>query len=262
MRLLGLAVVSWLVMSSAAQAAPPPVSPQEAGKGGAARPLPLPPPEPTGSVRGTIELKGKAPEREVLRRDSDPVCAAVEKKSDALIVTKGKVAGVLVRIKNGSFGARFSSPPGTPAVITQHECTYEPRVTGIVARQRVVIKNADATYHNVRATSDGNHVFNLSQAANTPDLVRDDFATVGAVVSLRCDVHPWMNGYVVAQDHPFFAVTGEDGKFELKNVPVGSYELETWHPILGASTLKVKVTKNKATAAKVKLALPKPAPEE
>lgn len=258
MRFLGLAVVSWLVMSSAAQAAPPPVP----ATGGPTRPLPLPPPEPTGSVRGTIELKGKAPEREVLRRDSDPVCAAVEKKSDALIVTKGKVAGVLVRIKNGSFGTRFSSPPTLPAVITQHECTYEPRVTGIVARQRVIIKNADATYHNVRATSDGNHVFNLSQAANTPDLVRDDFATVGAVVSLRCDVHPWMNGYVVAQDHPFFAVTGEDGKFELKNVPVGSYELETWHPILGASSLKVKVTKNKATAAKVKLVLPKPAPEE
>lgn len=258
MRFLGLAVVSWAVMSSAAQAAPPPVPATD----GPARPLPLPPPEPTGTVRGTIELKGKAPEREVLRRDSDPVCAAVEKKSDALIVTKGKVAGVLVRIKNGSFGTRFSSPPGTPAVITQQECTYEPRVTGIVARQRVIIKNADETYHNVRATSDGQHVFNLSQAARTPDLVRDDFANVGAVVSLRCDVHPWMNGYVVAQDHPFFAVTGEDGKFELKGVPVGSYELEVWHPVLGASSTKVKVAKNKATAAKVKLVLPKPAPEE
>jgi plastocyanin len=216
------------------------------------------PPPVTGILRGTVELTGKAPPRTPLRRDSDPVCAAVEKQSEDIIATRGKLAGVLVRIKNGTAGA-FPAP-ASPAVITQHDCTYEPRVTGVVAGQKVVIKNADPTYHNVRATRGDEPVFNLSQPARTPDLVREDFTKPGDVVSLQCDVHPWMNAFVVVQDHPFFTVTREDGRFELTDLPPGTYELEAWHPVLGLRSTKVKVSAKpgaKPVSIRLRFAVPK-----
>lgn len=227
----------------------------------AAKPAPAAPaksaaaPAATGSIRGTVEFTGKAPEQPILRRDSDPVCAAVEKRGEDIVVTKGKLAGVLVRIKNGTAGSHAA--PSEPAVVIQRECTYEPRVTGVLVGQKVAIKNADETYHNVRATRGDDYMFNLSQPARAPDIVRDDFKTAGATVSLHCDVHPWMNAFIVVQDHPFFAVTAADGSFTLANVPPGSYELEAWHPVLGLRTSKVKVGKGKA-AAKLRFSAPKP----
>jgi plastocyanin len=259
-----VAVVALAPSSSLADGGAPPAASMPAPTDAAPPPAALArPPVINGAIRGTVELTGKVPPRTPLRRDSDPVCAAVEKQSEDLIATKGKLAGVLVRIKNGTAHINPSGHPASgvslpPAVITQHDCTYEPRVTGVVAGQKVVIKNADATYHNVRATRGDDPVFNLSQPARTPDLVRDDFTKVGDVVSLHCDVHPWMNAFVVVQDHPFFAVTGEDGRFELRNVPSGTYVLEAWHPVLGLRSTKVKVAARPVTA-KLRFAAPKKA---
>jgi len=61
------------------------------------------------------------------------------------------------------------------------------------------------------------------------------------MMKVRCDLHPWMIGYVGIVPHPFFAVTGEDGLFELKGLPPGEYELEAWHEKYGAKTLKAKL---------------------
>ena len=196
------------------------IAPSSALAGDAAPPsasMPARPPVINGAIRGTVELTGKVPPRTPLRRDSDPVCAAVEKQSEDIIATKGKLAGVLVRIKN-----------------------------------------ADPTSHNVRATRGEDYLFNLSQPARAPDLGRDDVTKPGEVVSLHCDVHPWMNAFVVVQDHAFFAVTGEDGRFELPNVPPGTYQLEAWHPVLGLRSTKVKVAAKPVTA-KLRFAAPKKA---
>jgi hypothetical protein len=59
------------------------------------------------------------------------------------------------------------------------------------------------------------------------------------MVPFKCDVHGWMNAYVGVLDHPYFAVTGKDGKFDLKTVPPGTYTIEAWHEKLGAMTQSV-----------------------
>lgn len=204
-----------------------------------------------GVIRGAVSFVGKAPARERLQRDTDPVCAAVEKTAEEVVVTDGKLAGVLVRLKNGSAGA-FSAP-AEPAVITQRECMYEPRVLGMMVGQTLVIKNADPTYHNIRAVHGEAPLFNLSQPAATPDQERTQLGAAGDVVELHCDVHPWMRAFVVLQDHPFFAVTGLDGSFALPGVPPGKYTLEAWHPVLGLRTASVVVGKGARAKAMVKL---------
>jgi hypothetical protein len=84
-------------------------------------------------------------------------------------------------------------------------------------------------------------VWNLSHPAQAPALIRDNLGKAGDVVSLHCDVHPWMRAYAVITDHPYFAVTGSDGSFTIADVPPGTYTLEAWHPELGLRATEVTV---------------------
>lgn len=191
-----------------------------------------------GSVKGTVIFEGEAPEREKLVRDTDPYCAKTDKLADDVIVTKGKLKDVLVRVKNGSAGKHAA--PAAAAVIDQKECMYTPRVLGVVAGQKLGVRNSDGTFHNVHGTLNGKLLWNKPHPKGEPELTLD-LPKAGEVAEVVCDVHPWMKSYVVVQDHPFFAVTGEDGAFEIKGLAPGAYTLEAWHPTLGTKTMNVKI---------------------
>jgi hypothetical protein len=90
--------------------------------------------------------------------------------------------------------------------------------------------------------------WNLGQPAQAPAIVRESLGKAGEVVTLRCDVHPWMRAYAVVTDHPYFDVTGEDGAFTLKKVPPGRYTVEAWHPKLGLKSTTVTVRKGQTAA--------------
>ncbi|HEU0036077.1 MAG TPA: hypothetical protein VFQ53_35940 [Kofleriaceae bacterium] len=200
---------------------------------------PAPAPAASGGVKGMVTFEGEPPERKKLQRDVDPYCAKTEKLSEDVVVTAGKLKDVLVRVKNGSAGKHAA--PAAPVVIDQHECMYAPRVVGMIAGQKLQIRNSDGTFHNVHGSLSGKLLWNKPQAAKDPDLALDTTAKPGDVVDVVCDIHPWMHAYAVVQDHPFFAVTGENGQFEIKGLAPGTYTLEAWHPTLGTKTLTVKI---------------------
>ena len=192
-----------------------------------------------GTIKGTVIFEGEAPDRPKLVRDTDPVCAKVDKLSEDVVVTKGKLKDVLVRIKNGSGGKHTA--PATPAAIDQKDCMYSPRVLGVVAGQKIGVRNSDGTFHNVHGTVDGKLLFNKPHPKGDPEVAVDSTPKAGDVIDIVCDVHPWMHAYAVVMDHPFFAVTAEDGSFEIKGLAAGSYTLEAWHPTLGVKTMNVKI---------------------
>jgi plastocyanin len=202
-----------------------------------------------GTIKGVVVFEGAPPERLPLQRFTDPLCAKVERLSEDIVVTDGKLKDVLVRIKTGTMVKKPTAvAPAAPAVIDQRDCMYTPRVLGVVVGQQVAIRNSDATFHNVHGTIAGAQQWNKPASPGDPQLVLDGTSHAGDVIDVVCDVHPWMHAYVVAQDNSAFAVTGADGAFELTGLPPGSYTVEAWHPTLGLRSQTVKLGKTAATA--------------
>jgi plastocyanin len=204
-------------------------------------------PAARGTIKGVVVFEGAPPERLPLQRFTDPLCAKVERLSEDVVVTDGKLKDVLVRIKTGT-AAKQPAAAVAPAVIDQRDCMYAPRVVGVVVGQQVAIRNSDPTFHNVHGTIAGAQQWNKPASPGDPPLVLDGPARAGDVIDLVCDVHPWMHAYVVAQDNAAFAVTGADGAFELTGLAPGSYTVEAWHPTLGLRSQTVKVGKTAAAA--------------
>ena len=205
-------------------------------------------PAAAGTITGVVTFKGEAPAREKLRRDSDPYCDKTEAFSDEVIVTKGKLADVVVRLV-GDFVVQPASP--RPAVVTQTQCSYTPRVQIARPGQQLAVRNLDATYHNVHAWLSGKTLWNDSHPAKAEDIVKDSVGEHGDVLELKCDVHPWMHAYVVVVEHAMVDVTGTDGAFRIDNVGPGTYVVEAWHPTLGTRTTKVTVKGKKTVKAKL-----------
>jgi hypothetical protein len=113
-------------------------------------------------------------------------------------------------------------------------------VLGIQVGQPFEILSSDNTLHNVHAMPESNREFNKGQpmAGIKHSHV---FTAKEVMVPFKCDVHRWMNAYVGVLDHPFFAVTGADGSFELKGLPPGTYTIEAWHEKLGTRTQTVTI---------------------
>jgi len=196
-----------------------------------------------GSIKGTVLFEGEPPEQPKLKRDVDPKCSK-DRRDEAIVVNKGKLRDVMVRIKNGTTGKHDA--PATPVVIDQQDCMYAPRVVGLVAGQKLAVRNSDSTFHNVHGSLAGKDLFNKPMSPKAGDLSLDpSTAKPDDVVNLVCDVHAWMKSYAVVNDSPYFAVTAADGTFEIKDLPIGDYTLEAWHPTLGTKTLKISIGKGK-----------------
>jgi plastocyanin len=206
---------------------------------------------PAGAVRGTVIFEGEVPEQPVIRRDTDPYCQRFAPPPGDIVVTRGKLKDVLVRVKNGSLPA--ARPAAAPVLIDQKACTYTPRVVGLVAGQKLAVRNSDGTFHNVHGKIAGKLAWNKPAAPGDPDLTLEGSPRPGDVIDVVCDVHPWMHAYAVVHDHAVFAVTGEDGAFELKGLPPGQYTIETWHPTLGTRSVNVTIGKGAKAAVTARI---------
>jgi plastocyanin len=195
-----------------------------------------------GDVKGAVTLDGTAPKNEPIKMNADPVCVKENKspqfQETYLVAGDGKgLANVFVYVKDGLGNYVFDTPT-EPAKIDQKECRYHPHVFGMRVGQPLEIVNSDPTLHNIHALPKGNQEFNTGQPIQGMKTTHT-FTAKEVMVPFKCDVHGWMNAYVGVLDHPYYAVTDKDGKFELKSLPAGTYTIEAWHEKLGASTQSV-----------------------
>lgn len=210
-----------------------------------------------GSVSGKVSLelpKGKKPGRKKLRVSADPICASKHPGgtvlSEALVVNNdGMLRNVFVYVKKGLKEDLKFDVPDTAVVLDQNGCIYKPHVLGVRAGQPIQILNNDGTLHNIHPKPKVNAEFNQAM----PKFMKKKtkiFDKAEVMIPIRCDVHPWMKAYIGVMDHPFFAVTGNSGEFELKGLPTGTYEIEAWHEhkLLGSQIQEVTVTEGETTS--------------
>ncbi len=217
-----------------------------------------------GKIKGRLVWEGaEVPALKVLvakgEAQKDPqVCARAEAiPSRELVVdpsSKGVQYGYAYLVKpqgEYSSAARELVAKAPKVEIDQKNCEFIPHVAAMHQSQGLVLKSSDPVTHNIRFTSFTNGAFN--QVLSPNGQVDLKLVAERRPIPLSCDIHPWMRGYVMVFAHPFFAVTGEDGSFEISDVPAGTQNLVLWQEKVGfvnqggARGVPVEVAANQVT---------------
>jgi plastocyanin len=201
----------------------------------------------TGSISGKVKFEGTVPPAENIKVKADAKCAEMHKQGlsrEPIKVKDGGLAEVLVYVKSGISGSYPA--PAEPAVLDQHGCDYAPHMLALQAGQALKIRNSDDTLHNIHPRPSLNAEFNVGQPRQGMETSKT-FDKPELMIPVGCDVHPWMRAYISVMGNPFFAVTKDDGSFELKGLPDGDYEVEAQHGKLAPVSGKVSVKGGAAT---------------
>jgi plastocyanin len=211
------------------------------------------------SITGTVTFDGKAPTLRPLAMDADPVCAKKHSgpvPNEMLILGSGNTVGsIMVWVSKGLPAGKTWPVPSAPVVLDQNGCQYKPHVMGIMVGQTYKILNSDGVLHNIHTLPQVNKAFNRAMPATLKEATTT-FEKPEAVFHIKCDIHPWMSAYVAVFTHPFFSVTGTDGKFTISGLPPGTYEITAWQERLGTQTASVTVGAADTKTQNFKFAVP------
>jgi plastocyanin len=205
-----------------------------------------------GTIKGTVRFTGSTLESKKVTVTVDQYVCGKEKDAEDLVLTRDRgIRNTVVWLQTGPPGTKWEGP-SSPVQMDQKECLFVPRVVVVPAGGTVEFLNNDRLLHNLHsALSRENPSFNRTQPKGRtipivfkrPEIIRVD-----------CDLHPWMRAWVVVAEHPFYALTNDQGEFALPNVPAGQYTLHVWQENLGTVTRAVTVSDTAVTTVTVEMA--------
>jgi hypothetical protein len=215
------------------QAAAPPVATLAAGLAGQGQ---------FGTIKGRLVWGGDVaaiPPVRVLaavgQASKDPnVCARNQPILSRELVVDPKTKGVsfafayLTRPKGANPEAVKQLLAKHPRVVMdQQNCEFQPYLLPMHQDQTLVVKSSDPINHNVRITGFNNPGVNQNLAPQGQLQLK--LVPERIPMKVVCDIHPWMQAWILVFDHPFYAVTEKDGSFEIRGVPAGTENLVLWH---------------------------------
>jgi len=203
-----------------------------------------------GTIKGTVRFTGAAVEQKKLPVTVDQSVCGKEKDAENLVLSPEKgMRNVVVSLQSPPPGAKW--PVSLPVVqMDQQQCVYVPHVVVVPVGGTVEFLNTDRLLHNLHSNSTGNPTFNRTQPRGRTIPV---VFTKPEIVRVDCDLHPWMRAWVVVAEHPFYAVTNDQGEFMLDHVPPGAYTLQLWQESLGTMTKDVSVRDEAITTVTVEM---------
>jgi plastocyanin len=202
-----------------------------------------------GALTGVVTFKGSPLKSKPLDLSKEPACVKMHTAdplmNETVVIGPGNgLANVVVYISAGEAG---TAPVAANTVtFDQRGCHYTTHVLGVQTGQEIKISNNDPISHNIHPIAKVNREWNRIQPPGTPPFSysyeKEEF------VHVKCNIHPWMQGYFVVLKTSHFAVTGEDGIFRLPDLPPGNYTITAWHESLGTQSQEIRVTRGETTS--------------
>jgi plastocyanin len=205
-----------------------------------------------GSITGTISVSGPVQKLPQRRISKDPqVCGTASRESQKLLVGQGGGLKNAVVIVEGVTRGKAMPAEAQSAAIDQSKCEYSPHVQVMAVNSEIALRNSDPILHNVQFFEGENSLFNIAQPVQGQENKRK-IEKAGSIY-VECAVHGWMQANVVVVDNPYYAVTDENGKFSITDLPPGTYRVRVFHEYLGEMTNDVTVASKAAATLNMDL---------
>jgi len=223
-------------------------------------------------IEGQVRFSGTPPEplQLLITKDMEVCGEGFRERREVDVAPRGGLRGVVVFLDEVKGGKNWEPTVGTEAgagaeagadreraTIDQEKCRFQPRIQVVPRGADLDVVNSDPMLHNIHAYEligrARRSLFNISQP-ESGTVEQELRAERSNHVSLECDSHDFMQGWIFVADNPYAVVVDEDGRFTLSDVPPGTYTLRAWHPKLG--TLEQEVDVPPGGAAPVMLTYP------
>jgi len=195
-----------------------------------------------GTLLGKVTFRGTIAKPKPLDLSKEPAC--IKMHSADPLMPENVVTGAGNSLRNVVVYISTATPDATPtagypASFDQQDCHYTTHILAVRTGQEIKISNRDPFAHNIHPLAKVNREWNKMQLPNTPSF---SYAYDKAeFIPIKCNIHPWMQGYIVVLNTSHFAVTGEGGNFSLPDLPPGRYVLTAWHETFGTQSREITI---------------------
>ncbi len=203
-----------------------------------------------GSIRGVVEFTGeKIPSDPMLSLTSETEHCGNRLPAKKFVIKDRKIANVVVSLVGIKAGKAI---PGGAVTVTNLNCEFVPHVAVGFLGNKIILKTDDPVLHtfDIHTSLNGKELFHVGLHEKGSAVTKKLSKT--GLLDLSCYVHPWQHAYVFVFDHPYTAVTDENGGFTIDNIPPGTYAVEAWHEALGTRKIaNIKVESGKTSVVKL-----------
>jgi Polysaccharide lyase family 4, domain II len=204
-----------------------------------------------GTISGKISYNGKPPSLPKLSITMDRKYCGESRDDDSWLITAdGGVKNVVVYLSDITSGKKMTAPQRL--IINQVRCSYVPRLSVVAKDAELQVRSSDPVLHNIHTYREGSTLMNFAIPPLQGFAITKKLDKPGGI-KLKCDVHNFMRGAIFVASNPYYAVTSNDGSFEISDVPPGTYTINTWHEAAGPIAKRVTVSDGGAVTWNAKI---------
>ncbi len=194
-----------------------------------------------GSLSGVVTLGVKAPAMEKIKVEKDQNVCGTERAPEKLILSGSNGIANAVITVTGVTGGKTLAVPAKKIEFVQEKCKFQPHVLIIPKGAEIDILNNDPITHNIHTFARKNQSINKAQPASLKKFSSPKFDEVEQI-KVQCDIHRGlMSAWFIVADSPYTVVSDANGKFNIGDIPAGTYKVEIWHEALGKEIKEVTI---------------------
>ncbi|MGP0564628.1 MULTISPECIES: hypothetical protein [unclassified Nitrospina] len=190
-------------------------------------------------LKGTVTFSGTPPPATIHKTGIYSKACGAEFAGQTLLLKGKNVRNAVVWLTEKKGHALKDKDTSGEFVLDQTKCRYEPHVVAMPRGSELTILSSDPINHNIHTYSFDNDPINLMFIPGQEHIQEFEEAEI---VKVECDLHSWMQAWIVVTPNPYYSTTVESGAFTIPNVPAGNYTLNVWHEVLGTQSREVEVS--------------------